>query len=184
MISVIIPTLNDAARLPQTLSSLVDGVADGLIKQVVFADAGSTDDTLAIAEATGCDIAQSDNHPGRQLKAGVAATKAKWLLFLDPGTELDKAYLDETRRFLSDGDGRAAAFRYARADSGAQRDVLIARGRELLKRPTREQGLLISRALFEKVGGIAASDWHGEMIRRLGASRLVILKTNAYVSPR
>jgi glycosyltransferase involved in cell wall biosynthesis len=43
MISVIIPTLNAARHLPRTLAPLVDGVAHGLVKQVIIADGGSSD---------------------------------------------------------------------------------------------------------------------------------------------
>lgn len=54
MISVVIPTLNAARSLPDALAPLVKGVIADLVKEVIIADGGSTDDTLAVADAVGC----------------------------------------------------------------------------------------------------------------------------------
>ena len=94
MISVIIPTLNDAERLPRALSPLVMGVADGLVKQAIIADGGSSDETRAIAEAAGCDVTQSAPGLAKQMLAGVAAAKGRWFLFLDPGAMLEDGWIN------------------------------------------------------------------------------------------
>ena len=53
MISVVIPTLNAAATLQRALSPLVPAAVDGLVREVVVADGGSTDETLELAEDAG-----------------------------------------------------------------------------------------------------------------------------------
>ncbi|MGA1342410.1 MAG: glycosyltransferase, partial [Hyphomonas sp.] len=46
-LSIIIPTLNAAADLPLCLESLLPGLEAGLIRDVIVADAGSSDATRA-----------------------------------------------------------------------------------------------------------------------------------------
>jgi len=46
-ISVILPTLNAAERLPLCLAGLMEGVEAGLIAELIVVDAGSTDGTGA-----------------------------------------------------------------------------------------------------------------------------------------
>ena len=174
VISVIIPTLNDAARLPRTLAPLVLGVAEGLVKQAIIANGPSTDDTAAVAEAAGCDVIEAGAKRGQQLRAGARAAKGIWLLFLRAGAELAEGWLGETRRFVEGDRNCAAAFRLATTDASA-RSVQVLRA--LMKRPLAEQGLLISRALYEKVGGYHDMDSaHEDLIRRIGARRLIILR--------
>lgn len=189
MISVIIPTLNDAARLPRTLAPLVHGVADGLIKQVIVSDGGSKDETLEIAEAAGCDILSGPAGRGKQLRAGAGATKASWLLFLHAGTELGEGWRDEVRRFVSTKHSRmhAAAFQLAFDDESedAKRTLFWSRVRaHWFKLPYGDQGLLISRLLYDGLTGYRdlpqAEDV--DLVQRIGRKRLVVLKSQAIVS--
>src|SRR5579883_2175080 len=53
-ISAILPTLDAAATLPQALSALC---APALLHEIIVADGGSRDDTLALARAAGARIA-------------------------------------------------------------------------------------------------------------------------------
>ena len=57
MISVVIATQDDERTLGQTLAALVPAAVDGLVREVILADAGSTDHTLAIAEDAGARVA-------------------------------------------------------------------------------------------------------------------------------
>src|SRR5215510_1008645 len=99
MISVVIPTLNSAAQLPRTFAPLVQGAADGLIKQVIVADGGSTDDTLAMSEAAGCEVVRSAPGRAKQMRVGAEASRANWMLFLHPGTALAPGWVDEVEHF-------------------------------------------------------------------------------------
>lgn len=189
MISVVIPTLNAASHLPATLAPLVDGAARGLVKQVIVCDGGSTDETLAIAEAAGCDVIKSAPGRARQMRAGAAAAKGKWFLFLHADTALSPGWVNEVERFMATPQAhmRAAAFTLAFDDDSpeARRVVYWARVRaRLLKLPYGDQGLLISRFFYEASGGFSDLPLMEdvEFVRRLGGDRIVLLQTVAVTS--
>lgn len=189
MISVVIPTLNAAERLPATLAPLVAATAEGLVKQVIIADGGSTDETLAIAEAAGCDIVKSAPGRGRQLRAGAAAARGKWLLFLHADAELESGWIEEARRFMREQQAhlRAAAFTLAFDDDapGARRVLFWARLRaRVFKLPYGDQGLLLSRFFYEALGGYTDLPLMEdvEIVRRIGASRIRVLDAKAVTS--
>ena len=75
MISVVMPTLNAEDTLARTLSALVPGVVEGLIKEVIVVDGGSQDATLEIADSTGCVIVHGDAERGLQLWQGCRAAR-------------------------------------------------------------------------------------------------------------
>lgn len=189
MISVIIPTFDAARRLPRALAPLVAGAARGLVKQVIVTDGGSTDDTIAIAEAAGCEVVVGEKGRAKQLRAGAAAAKANWFLFLHADTELGPGWVGEAERFMGAAHAhmRAGAFRLAFDDASLQARWVAfwARVRaDVMKLPYGDQGLLISRFLYECVGGYPDLPLMEdvEIVRRLGAKRLVLLRTEAVTS--
>ncbi len=93
MLSIVIPTLNPGPRFGAVLAALVAGAVEGLVKEVVVADAGSTDRTLELAEEAGCRVVASEKGRGGQLRAGAAAAKADWLLFLHADTVLSPGWV-------------------------------------------------------------------------------------------
>ncbi len=92
MITVVLPTHNSAARLMHVLPLLVPAAVDGLVKAVVFADAGSTDATLAIAEDSGAKVVRADGDAGARLAAGCAAAKSAWVLVLGEDLVLPESW--------------------------------------------------------------------------------------------
>ncbi len=189
MISVIIPTLNAEAYLAQALAPLVEAAADGLVKQVIVADGGSGDATLAIAEAAGCDIVMSQKGRARQMIAGADAARAPWLLFLHADTVLERTWLAETHAFITRAGAatRAAAYTFAFDDDSApaRRVQYWARARAtILKLPYGDQGLLISRQLYDALGGYRDIGLMEDVdiVRRIGVARLTILKSCAVTS--
>lgn len=189
MISVIIPTLNAEAHLGETLSSLVPAAVDGLIREVIVVDGGSSDRTLEIADGAGAEIVKSEGGRGRQLKAGAARARFPWLLFLNGDTYLDAGWERDANLHIERVDnGRrraaAASFRFALDDEGGLPRLLetMASLRSgLFKLPYGDQGLLIPRALYDEVGGFselpALEDL--DLVRRLGRGRLVALNARA-----
>jgi rSAM/selenodomain-associated transferase 2 len=189
MISVIIPTLNAAPHLPRTLRALVAGMTGGLVKEVIVADAGSEDETLAIAEAAGCAIVKAERGRAKQLRAGVAVSKGKWLLFLDADTVLAPGWVEETGRFLAAPQSRkkAAVYELALDDASAEakRVVFWARLRSrVMKVPYGDQGLLISRLFYDGIGGYPDIPLMEdvEIMRRIGPKQLVLLEAQAVTS--
>lgn len=99
-ISVVVPTLNEAARLPVLLSQLARETAS---HEVIVADGGSTDGTAAAALAHGARVVWSRAGRGVQLAQGADAARGEVLLFLHADSRLPTGALDVVRRTL-DGD--------------------------------------------------------------------------------
>lgn len=191
MISVVIPTLNSARELRRTLPPLLDGVSCGVLRQVVVADGGSSDETLQIADAAGCDIVESEPRRARQIRAGAGASKGKYLLILYPGVALAPGWAGEAERFARSDQARtrAGVFELALEDASpeARRALFWARLRaRVMKLPYGEQGVLMSRFFYDGLGGYPdqASLDDVEFARRIGAKRWVWFSGQAKVSAK
>lgn len=191
MISVVIPALNAEASLAQTLSCLVSAAAEELVRQVIVVDGGSSDGTRAIVEASGATWINAERGRGRQLAIGADQAKCGWLLFLHADTILQEGWTQEVRAFIEHvertGDERAAVFRFAVDDYSAKARRLEALVRFrcwLLSLPYGDQGLLMSRHLYNNVGGFEDVPLMEDvgMVKRLGRRRLVFLKSQAITS--
>ena len=119
MISVIIATHNSERDLVEALSPLVPASVDGLVRELIAVDAGSTDSTLEILEDAGALIVQ-----GGQAEA-CAAAKGPWLLLIEPGSRLTHDWLSPVRRRLEDGSGKPA--RLARRGLFAKTEAVLIR---------------------------------------------------------
>ena len=154
-LSVVIPTLDAEAGLARTLSSLALANEGGLLREVVVTDGGSRDATLAIADEAGCRVVTGPPGRGGQLARGAEAARGAWMLFLHADTELEPPWVEEAAALIAAG-GAAGAFRHAfRTRSGFGRAVSF--GANLRTRafrlPYGDQGLLISKAHYARVGG-------------------------------
>lgn len=90
MLSVLIETRNDEEGLARTLASLVGGAVEGVVREVIVCDAGSTDQTHRVAEHAGCHYVA-----GGGVAAGIRQAKGEWLLLLEPGARLVEGWVDE-----------------------------------------------------------------------------------------
>ncbi len=149
-VSVVIPTLNAAASLPDCLASLVEGIEAGLIRELIISDGGSSDGTLALADAWGADIVEGAPSRGGQLRRGCAAAQGQWLLILHADSLLDQGWTLEARAQLQN-DG--AAWFQLRFDRGGRLVARWANLRARLGLPYGDQGLLLPRTLYAQVGG-------------------------------
>jgi glycosyltransferase involved in cell wall biosynthesis len=192
MISVVIPTSNSGSTLPATLAALVPAAAEGLVREAIIVDAGSADETCAIADAMGCTILRSPGERGARMFAGATAAKGPWLLFLHPDVALGEGWTREAHSFAEiaerEGRDRAAVFRFA-LDSFARKARLMERSVALrcalLGLPLGEQGLLIRRRFYEALGGhrpLPAME-DVDLLRRIGRRRLCILRSLAVTNP-
>jgi rSAM/selenodomain-associated transferase 2 len=192
MLSVVIPTLNSEESLPATLAVLVPAAVDGLVRQVILVDGGSTDGTRAIGDAVGADVVRSEPGRGVQLKAGAERARSPWLLFLHSDTVLTPGWEDAARDFMARVDmgerpEAAAAFRFALDDTGLRPrllEKLVAARAALLRLPYGDQGLLISRRLYDRIGGYAPLVLMEDVdiVRRLGRRRVRLLPVPAVTS--
>ena len=187
MISVIIPTLNAARRLPPTFLSIFDAAMDGFVSEVIVSDGGSEDATLKIAEDAGATVIVGERGRGQQLRAGAEAARKPWLLFLHADTALERGWAEEAETFMKQGGDSAAVFRFRLADSGFRPRLLesaVGLRCKFFALPYGDQGLLISRKLYDAVGGFAPIPLMEDVdfVRRLGRRRITMLKTAAVTS--
>jgi len=184
MLSVIIATLDSERALVPTLAALVPGATAGLISEVIIADGGSSDDTAAVADVAGCNFVGSQGPLGRRLQAAAAVARAPWLLFLRPGTVLDTPWIGEAGAFIERGRPgmQAAVFQRGPLGQGGLRDVLAMLGRAVAAQPRPEQGLLVAKDIYRRLGGHpdAAADPETEFLRRIGRRRIAVLRTRAF----
>ncbi len=191
MISVVIPTLNAAPGLPATLGALQSGRESGLIDEIIISDGGSTDGTMEIAAQAGAQIIQGLPGRGGQLQRGAVAASGEWLLFLHGDTVLAPEWLFVAEAFVANGDnaGRAAAFRFTLDDPGpgARRlEAMVAWRCAKFGLPYGDQGLLLSRRFYGRVGGFKDMPLMEDvdLIRRIGKRRLQMLPIAATTSAR
>lgn len=188
-----IPTLDSEREIVPTLSALVSGAAAGIVRDVVLADGGSSDETEAVADAAGCIFIKSGADLGVRLRMGAqAAQRGDWLLFLDPGGMLEEGWTREVRKFLDtiaragDADRRAATFRLAYEGFGVKPRLAEAAASARLAltgRPRAEHGLLISKLLYQKLGGHQkGGNAHRRLVARLGRRRIVKLRSRVLLA--
>ena len=154
-LSVIIPTLNVAQTIGPCLLALTEGISDGLLAEVIFADGDSTDDTAQIADEVGAHLIVADRGRGSQLAAGAETAKGEWLLFLHADSVLQDGWQAAVLQHMKQRD-RAGYFRL-RFDDTSSAAAMVARWANLRARlfglPYGDQGLLIRRAHYDKIGG-------------------------------
>ena len=187
MITVIIPTLDSERALVPTLCALVSGSAAGLVREVILADGGSNDETEKVADVAGCHFLKGPHDPGARLRAAAQQARGAWLLFLDPAAILPEGWMREVRAFVETmersglAEKRAATFRLGYEGFGLTprlAETAAAARLAVIGRPRPEQGLLIARRFYDRLGG------HGDgkkaqerLLARIGRRELVTLRT-------
>jgi rSAM/selenodomain-associated transferase 2 len=187
-LSIIIPTLNEGRRIGETLSAL-DEVREIMAVEVIIADGGSHDDTLAKAAAAEAHVVSAQRGRGLQLSAGAREAAGRWLLFLHADTTLEPFWSTTVASFMR-GKGnalKAAYFTFALDDasSAARRVEVLANWRaRKLGLPYGDQGLLMSRTLYDSLVGYLDLPIMEDVdiVRRIGKDKLVELPATATTS--
>ena len=154
-LAVVVPSFNEAARLPLLLADLAAGPAD-VMAELVVVDGGSRDGTPQLARLGGAQVMHAQASRGWQLQRGVAATTAPWLLLLHADARLQPGWSEALRRAMATPEA-VWAFDLAVEGPGVALRLLewAVRLRSQLRRlPYGDQGLLLPRALLERAGGI------------------------------
>lgn len=155
-ISIIIPTLNDADAIGPTLAALAEGLGEGLIRELVLSDGGSTDQIEAVADAAGAELVTGAPGRGAQIRRGIEASSGAWLMVLHPDCRPLPGWPAAVARHITDRMDRAGYFD-PRVDAAGLVPRLVAGWSNCRARifglPQGEQGLLIRRAVLERAGG-------------------------------
>jgi rSAM/selenodomain-associated transferase 2 len=182
-ISVIVPTLDAAKTLETTLRGLHE------ISDIIVVDGGSVDATIEIATECGARVVRANKGRGQQLAAGADAATSDWLLFLHADTILSPGWLPIVMAFAHDVENQncAAAFRFKLDSTSLQARCLercVAVRASVLGLPYGDQGLLLHRGLYRTIGGYKSLPIMEDvdLVRRIGRSRLVILRADAVTS--
>lgn len=138
MISVLIETRDHETELARTLASLVSGAVEGVVREVIVCDRGSTDGTALVAEHAGC-VFLADT----TAKDQVGKARGDWLLLLEPGARLVPGWVEPVREHMAVSKVPA---RFARSSQTA----LSLWSRFFSRRDRLAEGLLVPKATFGK----------------------------------
>lgn len=185
-ISVIIPTLNESANIGATIRR---AMSDD-VQEVIIADGGSTDDTVAIAERLGAKIVVAPAGRGSQQKAGADAAAGEVLFFLHADASPPAGFARHIRDTLAQPGVSGGAFRF-RLDSDKRSHRLLNRltnwRSRVLRLPYGDQGLFVTAQALRGVGGFPDSPIMEdvELVRRLKArGRIAIAPADMLISAR
>ncbi len=153
LISIIIPALNEARVVAETLAALPTAPE----VEIIVVDGGSRDGTLeAAGDFPWVQGITSPPGRGRQMNAGARLARGGLLTFLHADTRLGLAHLNTLRQAAGDPRFQAGAFELAFRPSLPALE-LIARGANLRTRlmhlPFGDQALTLRRGLFFHLGG-------------------------------
>ncbi len=153
--SVIIPALNEEAEIAGCVAAVRALDPD---VEVIVADGGSSDRTVDLAAGAGAMVVRGPRGRGPQCNAGAARASGETLVFLHADTALPADAFGILRTLLADPTIEVAKFRL----SFDTRDGLLDIAARLmwydsLLTSYGDQGIVIRRDLFERIGGFP--DW-------------------------
>ncbi len=185
-ISIIIPAINEADNIANTIES----IGPGNKKEVIVVDGESNDDTVGIAKSLGAKVITSAPPRERQMNQGAAQATGDVLLFLHADTRLPEKFEEFVFNSFKQPKMIAGAFEL-RIDSPMPGLRLIERlanwRSRFLKMPYGDQAIFISSRVFHQIGGFPdipiMEDF--ELVRRLREQgKIVILPVPVFTSPR
>ncbi|CAB1059400.1 Glycosyltransferase (EC [Olavius sp. associated proteobacterium Delta 1] len=186
LISVIIPTLNEAQAIKATISKLKKYRQT----EIIIVDGGSQDQTVEIAKSMDVSVLTSAASKATQMNTGAAAATGDVLLFLHADTRLPENFETCVLEALARDEVSAGAFALGiDSDAGGLRFIeRFANWRSgFFQMPYGDQALFVSRNLFHEIGGYPGypimEDF--ELVRRLKQKgKIVILPESVQTSPR
>ncbi len=151
-ISIIIPTLNEAALVTQAVARAWETSPH----EVLVADGGSDDGTVEAAGAAGASVVEAPRGRASQQNAAARRATGDVLLFLHADTWLSADGMRQIEQALADRDVECGAFRqWIDAKGRLYRWLERGNGWRAAHRglPYGDQGIFVRRGVFEEVGG-------------------------------
>jgi rSAM/selenodomain-associated transferase 2 len=175
-LSVVIPTLNEADRIAESVASAASDAVE-----VLVVDGGSHDGTPERARTAGATVLDAAPGRARQLGVGASATRGDVILFLHADTKLPPGWDAAVRGAVADDAVVGGAFRF-RFDARGPLLRVIEWGAWLRVRlfglPYGDQALFVPRSTLEAMGGVPQApimedlDLVREMMRTMGRNWL------------
>ena len=181
-VTIVIPTYNSEKTINNTLNILIK-----IFKNIIVVDGQSRDLTRETCKKYNIKLfTLKNNNRGIQLNLGSEKVFTNWIFFLHADSILENTAIEEIEKFISDDDNKykAAAFKLkfdqANIYAFLLSKVVIFRSK-YFKLPYGDQGLLISRAFYNKIGGYKNLPLMEdvEIIRNIGFRNIKIL--NSYI---
>lgn len=154
-ISVVVPVLNEAGRIVETLDALQ--AMRGRGHEVVIADGGSADGTTELARPLADRLVSSPRGRARQMNAGARAASGDVLWFL----HADTVAMPEADRLILEALGQTGNWgRFDVRLSGRHRMLRVVETMMNLRScltgiATGDQGVFVRRGIFDAVAGFA-----------------------------
>ncbi len=153
MISVVIPTLNEAENLGRLIGDLR---AESEAAEIVVADGGSRDRTVAVAAGHGARVVRSATGRGQQLGAGARAAAGDVLLFLHADSRFPAGGLRRIREMLAASPGAVGGNFRVVWDGDSSFSRRLTRFYHALRRLGLyygDSGIFVRRAAYHAIGG-------------------------------
>jgi rSAM/selenodomain-associated transferase 2 len=186
-ISVVIPTLNEAANVPEMIRRVRESPE---IVEIIVVDGGSSDNTPRIAEQLGCRVLTTTPGRGGQLRAGANEAKGDVVLLLHADTFLPAHAGHALLNCLRDTAVVAGGFwKVFHEPAPLLLGSKLKCGIRLLlgRRIAGDQGLFVRREVLEAIGGVPDQPLMEEFelcrrLRRVG--RLALADATVVTSAR
>ena len=156
-LSVVIPTLEEASRLPLLLADLQRWPGE---LEIIVCDGGSRDQTRLVAHLAGATVLESPTSGrGPQLRWGVDHSCHAWMLVLLADSRLQGTWHQRVGQILQTPEARFSGWTFDFKVEAEMRPMLWLLERMVnlrsrwLQRPYGDQGLLIHRQLYQRIGG-------------------------------
>ncbi|MEE3101038.1 MAG: TIGR04283 family arsenosugar biosynthesis glycosyltransferase [Pseudomonadota bacterium] len=155
-LSIVIPTLNASGEIGPCLGALAEALTEGLIREVILTDGGSSDGIELVADAAGAVRVTGPKGRGGQLARGAEAAQGDWLLFLHADTVLSRGWSEAVRRHMREAPDAAGWFRLEFDAAGPAPATVAAWANFRARRmglPYGDQGLLVAARVYRRAGG-------------------------------
>ena len=151
-VSIIIPVLNEAQLIVESLERAIQSGAD----EVIVVDGGSRDGTAELVERMDCQLVVSGPGRGAQMNLGATRAEGDVLLFQHADAWLHRDALPELRRSVERTRVVSGAFRQ-RIDANGAAFRLLESGNAARVRwlglPYGDQGIFVRTEVFRELGG-------------------------------
>ena len=185
-ISVVIPTLNEALILKDSLRA----ISDLNPHEIIVVDGGSTDATILIAQTMASQVIKCKPGRARQMNAGAKKATGSLLLFMHADSKLTKKSFVRMKKRMTPTETAGGAFSLQIESKKTSLKVisLLATWRaKYLNIVYGDQAIFVRNDIFQKMGGFSPLPICEDLdfFRRLGQQgEIILLKEKTHTSAR